>query len=470
VSRARGWLASLLALAGAHRVFTGLLAAGLVLRIVTFFAYRPALIYYDSTRYLERMRDLEPGAVRPAGYPAFLKLLPADWELAVVPAVQHLFGLAIAVLLYGVLVRLGVRALWAALATAPVLLDGYQLNIEQYVLAETLFELLLVGGCVLVLWRRPAALGAVALAGLLFAAALLTRANAIVAAVPVLVALFLLREHWSRPAALATAFVVPVLGYAAWFESHHGHYGLNGYGGQFLYARVAQFADCDDLDVPRQQRVLCPTEPPDQRPTIDEYMWDNEVSPLYDLKLRPGQRRPDVAGSFARRVIRHQPLDYAEAVLSDFVYGFSPTHSRRARDLPVDRWQFQREYPVFRPAETREILRADGYDHGVADGTLAPFLRAYQRFVYTPGPLLALALLLGLAGALGIGPARQAALRLRAAAFTFTFVALAIYLPSVAVSQFTWRYQLPLLVLLPPAGALGLEALSRRMERRSAGE
>ena len=39
---------------------------------------------------------------------------------------------------------------------------------------------------------------------------------------------------------------------------------------------------------------------------------------------------------------------------------------------------------------------------------------------------------------------------------------LAIYLPSVAVSQFTWRYQLPLLVLLPPAGALGIAALTGR--------
>jgi hypothetical protein len=147
-------------------------------------------------------------------------------------------------------------------------------------------------------------------------------------------------------------------------------------------------------------------------------------------------------------------------VLEDFVYGFSPTHSRRARDLPVSRWQFQDDYPVFREPETSEILRDDGYDHGVADSTLAPFLRDYQRFVYTPGPLLALALLAGILGALGVGRARHAGLR--AATFLFTASALAVYLPSVAVSQFTWRYQLPLLVLLPPAGALGLYALTRR--------
>ena len=67
----------------------------------------------------------------------------------------------------------------------------------------------------------------------------------------------------------------------------------------------------------------------------------------------------------------------------DFLFGFSPVKSRRDRDLPVSRWQFQEHYPVFREPDTTEILRADGYEHGVADGTLAPFLRTYQRFVYT---------------------------------------------------------------------------------------
>ena len=451
-----------------HPVFAGLLAAGLALRVVTFFAYRPALIYFDSTRYLDRVHDLEPSPLRPIGYPLFLKILPTDWELAVVPAVQHLIGLAIAVLIYAVLLRLGLPKLWSALATAPVLLDGYQLNIEQYVLSEPLFQLLLVGGCALLLWRRPPGVVAAALAGLALAGALLTRANALLVFIPALLALGFLRARWTRPAALAAAFVIPVLAYAAWYESVNGYYGLNGYGGQFLYARVAQFADCDGLDVPEQERVLCEDTPASERPTIDQYMWDNKISPLYDVELEPGERRSQVGGRFARRIILHQPLDYAEAVAKDFVYGFSPTHSRRSRDLPVSRWQFQEHYPVFREPDTSEILHADGYDHGVADGTLAPFLRTYQRFVYTPGPLLALALLAGILGALGLGRARRSGLR--TATFLFTATALAVYLPSVAISQFTWRYQLPLLVLLPPAGALGLYALTRRTAPEEARE
>lgn len=456
------------ALIRTHPVFAGLLGAGLVLRIVTFFAYRPALIYYDSTRYLDRVHDLEPSPLRPIGYPLFLKILPADWELAVVPAVQHLIGLAIAVLVYAVLLRLGLPKLWAALATAPVLLDGYQLNIEQYILSEPLFDLLLVGGCALLLWRRPPSVIAAALAGLSFAGALLTRANALLVIIPAVLALAFLRARWTRPAALAAAFVVPVLAYAAWYESVNGYYGLNGYGGQFLYARVAQFADCDGLDVPDQERVLCEDTPTSERPTIDQYMWNNKISPLYDVELEAGQRRSEVGGRFARRIILHQPLDYAEAVAKDFVYGFSPTHSRRSRDLPVSRWQFQEHYPVFREPETSEILSDDGYDHGIADGTLASFLRTYQRFVYTPGPLLALALLAGILGALGVGRARRSGLR--TATFLLTATALAVYLPSVAISQFTWRYQLPLLVLVPPAGALGLYALTRRTAPEEARE
>ncbi len=446
--------------AAAHPVFTGLLLAGVVLRVVTFFAYRPALIYYDSTRYLDRAHELEPSTLRPIGYPAFLKLLPTDWELAVVPAVQHLFGLLVALLIYTLLVRLGVPRTWSALATAPVLLDGYQLNIEQYILSEALFELLLVSACFLILWRRPPDLASCAAAGLLLAGALLTRANAILVLIPALLAIVFFRARWRRAAALAAAFVVPVIGYATWYESVNGYYGLNGYGGQFLYARVAQFADCDGLDVPERERVLCPDEPPEERPTIDQYMWDNAISPLYDVELEPGERRSEVGGKFARRIILHQPLDYAEVVAEDFVYGFSPVKGRRDRDLPVSRWRFQEEYPVFREPETTEILNADGYDHGVADSTLAPFLRTYQRFVYTYGPLLAVALVVGLLAAAGVGRARDSGLR--TATFLFTFTALAIYLPSVAVSQFSWRYQLPLLVLLPPAGALGLAALTGR--------
>ena len=73
-----------------------------------------------------------------------------------VAALQHLAGLAMAVVLYLVLRRRGVPNWLAALATAPVLLDAYQLQIEQSIMPDTAFEVLIVAGLAVLLWeRRP---------------------------------------------------------------------------------------------------------------------------------------------------------------------------------------------------------------------------------------------------------------------------------------------------------------------------
>jgi hypothetical protein len=82
--------------------------------------------------------------------------------------------------------------------------------------------------------------------------------------------------------------------------------------------------------------------------------------------------------------------------------------------------------------------------------------------------LLALATLAGLAGTLSLArrnatPAQRDAAR--ACLLTFT-AAVAVLLISDAF-EFSWRYQLPALVTLPPAAALGLTALFARRRRES---
>ena len=73
-----------------------------------------------------------------------------------VAAVQHLLGLGMAVALYVLLLRRGSPRWLAALATAPVLLDAYQLQMEQTVMPDVLFEAPLVAGLAALLWRpRP---------------------------------------------------------------------------------------------------------------------------------------------------------------------------------------------------------------------------------------------------------------------------------------------------------------------------
>src|SRR5215469_3847714 len=144
VPASRGWLvwATALpqrrapALARQHWLLTLLLTAGLALRVAAQVAYRPALFYIDSMKYLF---GAYPGN-DPPGYQILIKPVLDIADPSLVAALQHVVGLAMAVLLYAVLLRRGVPRWLAALATAPVLLDAYQLQIEQTIMPDVMFE------------------------------------------------------------------------------------------------------------------------------------------------------------------------------------------------------------------------------------------------------------------------------------------------------------------------------------------
>ena len=131
---------------------TALLLAGLVLRVLAQVAYRPALLYIDSLKYLY---NAWPGT-DPLGYKGVLKAILLVGNLQVVTAVQHLVGLAMGVAIYAVLLRRGVPRWLAALAAAPVLLDAYELQIEQTIMPDVWFEALLLAGLVRAAVAAPA--------------------------------------------------------------------------------------------------------------------------------------------------------------------------------------------------------------------------------------------------------------------------------------------------------------------------
>ena len=442
-----------------HRVFAGLLAAGVALRVVTFFAYRPALLYQDSVWYLGNAAHLVPMDRKPAGYPAFLWLLGATDHLAIAPLANHLMAIGTAVLLYALLLRLGVPRWGAALATAPFLLDAYQLLVEQHVLSEALFELLLVGACAALLWRRPLQPREAALAGVLLAIAVLTRVVALVLIVPALVTVLLTPVRPRRLAvagALLVAFAVPLGGYAVWFHAQFGDYGLTASGGRFIYARVAPFAECDRLRVPEEERPLCPLLPVEERPTPQEFAW-NPASPWF--RVKDVDRREELGASFARRAILHQPLDYAGDVAADVLQGFAFKRATPGRRVPFEvSWTFKPDYPE--PERFDPVIREYGGDGGRAQPTLAAFLTGYQDVAFTPGPLLLLGVLAGAGAALGLRGARDA--RQRVASFCLVAMGLALFVAPAATHLLSPRYVLPTLVLLPPALALGLTALAGR--------
>ncbi len=107
------------------------------------------------------------GGTAPEGYQALLRLLDPIGGLALVAAVQHAFGLAMAIAVYVLLIRRGARRWVATLATASVLLDAYQIQLEQTIMPDVLFETMITAGLVLLLWhpRRAGAWPVAAILG-----------------------------------------------------------------------------------------------------------------------------------------------------------------------------------------------------------------------------------------------------------------------------------------------------------------
>jgi hypothetical protein len=94
----------------------------------------------------------------------------------------------------------------------------------------------------------------------------------------------------------------------------------------------------------------------------------------------------------------------------------------------------------------------------VINRPLARMLRGYQLYLgYTPGPVLLACVILALVAGLGVGRARHSGQRLACLLWLGTGLGLLV---AAALYQFSWRYQLPALVTIPPAAALALSALT----------
>jgi hypothetical protein len=448
-----------------HWVFAGLVVLAAALRGVVLVAYQPALIFPDSVRYLQYAHNFttghwSPDALRQSGYSVAIipvVLLHALWLL---PLLQHLAGLVTAGLVYAVLIRSGARPGLAAVAAVPVLFDPLQLVLEQYVLTDIGAALLIMAALVILAWRRdgPRTREAAA-AGLLLGAAVTFRDQDLIMIVPaalyLLVAVRPASRLLTRLTATAGCFLVPVVGYLGWFAAAHGQWNFTTFDGAFLYGRVADFADCRGLALPAYEQPLCPTEPPAQR-NADFYTW-NPQSPQWTFTPPAGRSRDAVVRDYSLRILRHQPLDYAEAAGRDLLYGFSPVRGAGPEQYSPAYLRFSTSV---RPDQAAYASIAKlGYPAPSVEQGPAAFLTDYGRWVYLPGPVLAAGLVLALGG--------LAASRFRdRGTLLFTASAIAILLPPAMFATFDWRYQLPQLSLIPVAAILGSHAIA---SRRSAG-
>ncbi|WP_228638073.1 hypothetical protein [Microtetraspora sp. AC03309] len=432
-----------------HLAFFVALLIGVALRALAVFGYRPALWFWaDSFAYLSSGLDLRPLASRPSGYSLFLWLLSPLRDIQSVVVVQHLLGIGIAALVYAVLRRRTALPGWgAALAAAPVLLDVHQIQLEHLMMADLLFTFLAVAGvAILVWWPKPPVWAATAA---LFLLALATITRTIGLPLIVIAAAWVLLSRAGRRALVAgvAAAAVVLGGYAVWFNSAHGSYGMGG-SSTWLWSRTMTFADCDKMNPAPRLTGLCPSEP---RLAAPAYIWD-AGSPLQKV----GAGREELAGEFASLAIRSQPLDFLMTGLKDALWAFEWERRVYPSPGPQSAYVFPESVKPFSDkiasAGRTATQLTTAYQGSPGETRVvepwAGVLRAYQQQGYLRGPFLAIILLIGLGGL----AARRWAVSLPLAA-----AAALLVLPPM-IAAFDHRYVVPVVPLACLAAGLALGA------------
>jgi hypothetical protein len=439
-----------------------------------------------------------------------LKAILLVGNLDTVAAVQHLVGLAMGMAIYAVLLRRGAPRWLAALAAAPVLLDAYELQIEQTIMPDVWFEALIVAGLVLLLWRPGLPLRAIAAAGItLGLSATVWQGGEFLVLPAAFYVLIAMGRGWRRAlggtALMCAAFALPIVTYMTVSWAVSGHFWLSRSGTSSLYGRVADAADCATLRLPAAERPLCPTAR--QKALGPDGLEHNPSSPLNGYVAPPGTSESALVYAFTKAVITQQPLRVLSAYGADVVRLFAVNRVTSPGDTPISRWQFQTHYPTYQdyirvsprhviivglklqntPAMNAITFQALGPSMGGKAAVVRPlaaFLRSYQLDGgYTPGPLYLAAAVAGLLGTLSLvrrgksrarrggdgEPGLAGADRGMALACCSFFVTGAVILLASDVPEFSWRYQLPAIVTLPPAGALGIAVILAWARNRRTG-
>jgi hypothetical protein len=396
-----------------HRLMTIAVLLSLVPRILALLSFRPALLTADSFLYMSNAVTHTLGNIRPSGYSFFLavvRVLPAP--LLAVTVLQHLMGIATAVIVYALLRHWGLPGWGATLAALPTLFDVREIALESYVLPDTLFGLVVVITVALLLTRRTPRGWQCAAAGLLLAYACVLRGNGLPLAVVAAVFLLVRKVGWKSLGAAAAAFAVPLLGYVVAFHAAYGTYNLTTSDGVFLWSRTTSFANCAVIKPPPRLRPLCPdraqgiTVPAPAAwsvphllaaPTPSAYLWSAGAWWRHDA--RPGINRYNnrLGQQFAVAAITAQPLDYLRVVGRDVLLTFAATDRPQAASsmtfTPTARIA---TLPSYYRADERAYAGATANTRAVSPWSFWLFL--YQQPVVFPGLLFLAVIAAGLAG------------------------------------------------------------------------
>ena len=453
---------------GGNRLFTGLLVVSALLRLDAELGYRWQSWFNDSWDYVDTAVTLSLDPTRASGYSLYMAVLRPFHSFATVTVSQHLMGLATGVMIYALARRRFSCPAWlAALMAVPVLFDGFEIQLEHLIMSDTLFLFLTMLALVVLLWwplgRDEPGLAwwktswaRCAAAGVLISLSALVRATGIplipVFGLWILLVLALSRPGWKALVASVAAFGVtataPIAAYAGWYDIQHGALNTSQSTGVFLYSRVMTFAECSKMGrLPVDLLPLCTTVPPSKRPIAQAYIW-TPSTPLDRFPAPKWSPLPNsLAQQFAIRAIESQPLDYAKAAFYDTARTFLWPRTVFPNHSTYDEYLFGYHSVAIAPGH-----RAGHYDSSarayLAGGNpltqvvnpFAQVIREYQRYVYLPGTVYGMILLLGL-GALVLGWRRreaggQAGL---AALLPWTTSAVLVVVPA-ATAEFDYRY------------------------------
>lgn len=466
------WLAGLPGTVRRNWLFCLALLLAVVPRVVAMLGFRPAILFgMDSYDYLWGAVHVSPDLVNPSGYSLFLWLLRPAHSLVAVVALQHLLGLAIAVMVYLVLRRHGLPGWGATLGAVPALFDPAQMLVETLIMADLLAMAAMVAALALLLTRPSPSLLRVTVAALLMGLSAVIRPTTLPLIILIPVFLLVRRAGWRRAGAALAAGVLPVLAYMSWFDAVHGSFNLTQSNGLFLWSRTMSFANCSVIKPPADLRALCPTaqgsylaQPvPARRPPPKRYLWNRSSWPW---QHPPNGIVPDKvaftaannarAMRFAVKAIEAQPLAYVHTVGREALLPVT-TNDRTLR-FP-DRQT--RSNTIDRP-DLRYALAAVTAYTGSSQG-LQPYvsyhfatklhqpyaylMNRYQTLIWLPGIGLGLIMLAGLAGIV----ARR---RGCAPALLLWVSAVVIIVVPIAEHEYTYRYALPALPLLCIAAGL----------------
>jgi hypothetical protein len=455
-----------------------LLAIGAALRFAAMLAYRPAFIGYPDTGvYITGAREaLFWDQFRVVGYSAFLRAVhEVSANLSFTTVVQHVLGLATAVLLFGGVRRAGGPPWLGLVPAAVVLLGGDQIFLEHAVLSESLYTFLIAAGLYLAaraLAARP--LVWLALAGAAFGLAATVRLSGL-ALIPLVVLWALLlpaprRRDRAVSASVVAAGAAVVLGaYLIGAKAETDRWSFTRTGAYNFYGRVATFADCSEFDEPAGTEALCEETPPHERHAVLWYVFLGPAAQSFGEPQVGAPKREDVerVSRFARRAAVAQPLDWTDAAARDFARYVAPDAFERpdntpeARDYPAildDPAWVPRNLPqVSSYYDTPGVFKREGLHDALKD---------YEKVTALEGVPLALGMVLAL-----LGPFLRRG-RERLGALLFAGVAAAMLVVPVVTFTYDGRLGVPAYGPLAAAaafGGLGIALAARARLRSSRG-